>query len=187
MLRIVLCAVALLACAADAVAGDRAVLIYPRERWSPWRVFYTRHQKQLMTQLRASYHLDVHRQIATDDELFAIDVTGAKVLVLSGHGDPFAIYFADRTRRTLDATDRASLSAFLGKLDPEATIVLQSCHTARGFAHLVKELAGPRRRVIAAKGEIPRDGLAIAALSPLDIMMTCRDDDGRLWDCTARL
>ncbi|HEX8154330.1 MAG TPA: hypothetical protein VF698_14445, partial [Thermoanaerobaculia bacterium] len=155
MLPRVLLAVALYVCAFDVLARDRAVLVYPRERWSLQRVFYTRHQAELMRELKREYELDVHRQVATDDELFAIDVTGAKLLVLSGHGDPFAIYFADRRQRTLDASDRTRLAAFLAKLDPSATILLQSCDTARGFAHLVKELAGPMRRVIAAKGEIP--------------------------------
>jgi hypothetical protein len=185
--RLLCAAVLALAFSAEVSARERAVLVYPRERWSFRRLFYTKHQNALMAQLRASYEVDVHRQLATDDALFSLDVTGAKVLVLSGHGDPFAVYFADREHRSLDASDRTRLAAFLDRLDPEATIILQSCSTARGFAHTVKELAGPRRRVIAAKGEIPRDGLAIASVAPIDVSITCRDADGHLWDCTVRL
>lgn len=182
--RIVL-AVCLLASAA-AYARDRAVFIYPRERTWFRRVFYTQHQRDLRAQLATRYTIDLHEQIATDDDLFAIDVDGAKVLVLSAHGDPFAMHFADGESRTLDASDRARLKAFFARLAPDATIVLQSCETGRGFAHLVKELAGPERRVIAARGVIPADGVAITSVDPLDLTIRC-DDGGREWDCTLRL
>ncbi|HEX2059933.1 MAG TPA: hypothetical protein VHK90_04270, partial [Thermoanaerobaculia bacterium] len=117
---------------------------------------------------------------------FAIDVDGASLLVLSAHGDPFSMYMASRKQRTLDATDRARLAAFFDRLDPHATIVLQSCHTGRGFAHVVKEAAGPDRRVIAARGEIPWDGLRITSVAPFDATIRCQDG-GRMWDCTVRL
>ncbi|HKR65415.1 MAG TPA: hypothetical protein VJZ00_16905, partial [Thermoanaerobaculia bacterium] len=93
---------------------------------------------------------------------------------------------ASRDKRTLDSNDRARLAAFLARLDPFATIVLQSCETGRGFAHLVKEAAGPTRRVIAARGEIPWNGLRITSLAPFDATIRC-DDGGRMWDCTVRL
>jgi hypothetical protein len=167
---------------------DRAVLVYPRERWSLRPVFYTRHQRQLVRELSSRYTVELHEQVATDDALFTIDVTGAKLLVLSGHGDPFSMYFAGRKERTLDATDRARLETFFARLDPQATIVLQSCHTGRGFAHLVKDAAGPTRHVIAARGEVPPDGLAISAMADVvpDVRMTCRDR-GHDWDCTVRI
>jgi hypothetical protein len=160
-------------------ARDRAVVVYGRGR-----IFHTSHQRALLGQLRKVFDVDAHEQIATDDALFDVDVTGAKLLVLSGHGDPFAMYFASRNRRTLDSTDRARLAAFFAKLAPDATIVLQSCYSGRGFAHLVKEVAGGRR-VIAAKGEIPPNGLTITSLAPFDATITCRD--GGRWDCTIRL
>ncbi|HEX9985445.1 MAG TPA: hypothetical protein VGF69_19465 [Thermoanaerobaculia bacterium] len=171
---------------AYAADRERAVLIYPRERWSLWPVFYTRHQNDLRQQLRQRYAVEVHRQVATDDALFAVDVTGAKLLVISAHGDPFSMYFAGRTHRTLDGSDRWRLSAFLERLDPHATIVLQSCHTGRGFAHLVKQLAGPDRTVIAAKGEVPWDGVHITSVEPFDVRITC-EDEGKEWDCTVKL
>ena len=177
MVRRVLLAVLLIA--PSVFARDRAVVVYAHGR-----VFYTSHQRALVDQLKRAFDVDVHDHVATDEELFAIDVTGAKVLVLSSHGDPFAMYFANRDRRTLDATDRARLAALFAKLAPDATIVLQSCHTGRGFAHLVKEVAGGRR-VIAAKGEIPPDGLTITSLAPFDARITCQD--GGRWDCTIRL
>jgi hypothetical protein len=96
------------------------------------------------------------------------------------------MYFAGRKSRTLDSTDRARLARFFDRLDPFATIVLQSCHTGRGFAHVVKEAAGPTRRVIAARGEIPWNGLRITSLAPFDATIRC-DDGGRRWDCTLRL
>jgi hypothetical protein len=183
MLRRVLAAVIFLVASA-LEARDRAVVVYPRERALFRSVFYTPHQRALVARLRAAFDVDVHEQIATDDALFTIDVTGAKVLVLSGHGDPFAMYFAQRDQRTLDSTDRARLAALFAKLAPDATIVLQSCYTGRGFAHLVKEIAGGRR-VIAAKGEIPPKGLKILSLAPFDVTITCQD--GGRWDCTIRL
>jgi hypothetical protein len=179
-------AVVLLLSAFAAEAAERAVLIYPKER--PWfrRVFYTSHQRVLRAQLRERYQLDVHKQIATDDDLLRIDVTGARLLVISGHGDPFAMFLGANDRRTLDWHDLARLRNFFARLDAEATIVLQSCHTGRGFAWAVKEAAGPRRRVIAAKGVIPPDGLAITSLDPLEVRITCRGQRGP-WDCTIRL
>ena len=182
--RLVLVAVLLFASIAQ--ARDRAVLVYPRERSIFRRIFYTTHQTALRTLLRARYELDVHVQVATDDAIFAIDVDGAKLLVLSGHGDSFAMHFAGKRSRTLDATDRDRLGTFLERLDPDATIVLQSCHTGRGFAHLVKNLAGPRRQVIAARGEVPWNGLQITSVAPFDATMRCRNGSKR-WDCTVRL
>lgn len=182
--RLALVAVLLLPSLAQ--AQDRAVLIYPRERSLFRRIFYTSHQSQLRTQIAARYTTEVHEQVASDEELFAIDVRSAKLLVISGHGDPFSMYMAGRTGRTLDATDRARLAAFLDELDAHATIVLQSCHTGRGFAHVVKEAAGPSRRVIAAKGEIPWNGLAITSVAPFDATIRCQDG-GETWDCTIRL
>lgn len=169
-----------------AVARDRAVLIYPRERAFFRRVFYTPHQAMLRRRLAKTYDLSVHRQVATDDELFAIDVDGAKLLVISGHGDAFSMSMNGRKSRTLDASDAARLEAFFSRLDPMATIVLQSCDTGRGFAHLVKDAAGPTRRVIAASGEIPWNGMRITSLQPFDVTIHCRDGSHN-WDCTLRL
>ena len=169
-----------------AEARDRAVLVYPKERSLFRRIFYTSHQSDLRTRIAMRYDTTVHEQIATDDALFAIDVDGAKLLLLSGHGDPYSMYFSDRKKRTLDASDRARLAAFFDRLDPHATIVLQSCHTGRGFAHIVKEAAGPTRRVIAARGEVPWNGLQITSVTPFDARMRC-DDAGRAWDCTVLL
>lgn len=182
--RLTLVAVLLFACVLE--ARERAVLVYPKERSLFRRIFYTSHQRALRTQIALRYDTEVHEQVATDDALFAIGVDGAKLLVLSGHGDAFSIHMAGRKRRTLDSSDRARLTAFLDRLDPHATIVLQSCDTGRGFAHLVKEAAGPNRRVIAARGEIPWNGLRITSVAPFDATIRCQDG-GRLWDCTVRL
>jgi hypothetical protein len=182
--RLVLVAVLLFASIAQ--ARDRAVLVYPQERSIFRRIFYTSHQRALKQRIARQYDLEVHEQVATDDAIFSIDVDGAKLLVLSGHGDPFAMHFAGRRSRTLDASDRARLAAFLARLDPTATIVLQSCGTGRGFAHLVKEAAGPLRHVIAARGEVPWNGLRITSVAPFDATMSCRDGLRR-WDCTVRL
>jgi hypothetical protein len=176
----------LLLCAPVAEAGERAVLIYPRERSLFRRIFYTSHQDKLVKRLAEQYDVDRHVQISTDAELFAIDVDGAKLLVISGHGSPFFISMRGRDERTLDASDRARLARFFARLHPEATIVLQSCDTGRGFAHVVKELAGPSRKVIAARGEIPWNGLEIVSMQPFDVAIAC-DDGGRRWDCTLRL
>jgi hypothetical protein len=185
--RLVLVAVLIYATVASASGTrDRAVLIYPRERSLFRRIFYTSHQRALRTQIAARYATAVYEQVATDKALFAIDVDGAKLLVISGHGDPFSMYMAGRKNRTLDASDRARLAAFFERLDPAATIVLQSCETGRGFAHLVKEAAGPARRVIAARGEIPWNGLRITSIAPFDATIRCRDGR-RAWDCTVRL
>ena len=179
--------VAVLLCASALHARDRAVLIYPKERSLFRRVFYTSHQRRLVNDLARQYDVTLHTQIATDAELFALDVEGANLLVISGHGDPFAIYMERRDRRTLDATDREKLEAFFDRLDPAATIVLQSCHTGRGFAHIVKEAAGPMRRVIAARGEIPWNGVQITSVAPFDATILCGVGDERRWDCTLRL
>jgi hypothetical protein len=167
-------------------ARDRAVLIYPRERAMFRRVFYTPHQWLLRRRLAKTYDVTVHRQIATDDELFAIDVDGAKLLVISGHGDPFSISLDGRNSRSLDENDAGRLAEFFSRLDPFATIVLQSCDTGRGFAHLVKDAAGPTRRVIAANGEIPWNGMRITSIDPFDVTILCHDRAGD-WDCTLRL
>lgn len=180
-------AIAVLFCAFAAEARDRAVLIYPRERSFLRRVFYTSHQRDLRTALSAAYEVAVHEQVAGEEQLFAIDVTDAKLLVISGHGDPFAIYMGGRGRRTLDSSDIGRLRHFLSGLAPDATIVLQSCETGRGFAHVVKEAAGRGRRVIAARGEIPRDGLRITSLAPLEVTISCGLGDVERWDCTLRL
>lgn len=182
--RLALVAVCVLAPVVE--AAERAVLVYPRERSLFRRIFYTSHQRLLRQQIDARYDTEVHEQIATAGELFAIDVDGAKLLVISAHGDPFSMYFASRRKPTLDSSDEARLREFLDRLDPHATIVLQSCHTGRGFAHVVKEAAGPSRRVIAAKGEIPWNGLQITSVAPFDATIRCHDG-GRLWDCTLRL
>jgi hypothetical protein len=182
--RLVLVAVLLFASVAH--ARDRAVLVYPKEHSIFRRIFYTSHQRALRQRIARQYDLEVHEQVATDDAIFAIDVDGAKLLVLSGHGDPFAMHFAGHRSRTLDASDRVRLTAFLSRLDPTATIVLQSCETGRGFAHLVKEAAGPLRHVIAARGEVPWNGLRIISFAPFDATMSCRDGAKR-FDCTVRL
>ena len=169
-----------------AQARERAVLIYPRERSWFRRVFYTSHQRAVRARLAAQYDVELHEQVSSDRQLFDIDVAGAELLVLSAHGDPFAMHFGGRRSRTLDASDRARLAAFFDRLDPFATIVLQSCHTGRGFAHVVKEAAGPTRRVIAARGEVPWDGLRITSVAPLDVAIDCNDGDRR-WDCTVQL
>ena len=187
--RLVLVAVLLFAAllfASSAHARDRAVLIYPKERTIFRRVFYTPHQRALKQRIARQYDLEVHEQVATDDAIFSIDVDGAKLLVLSGHGGPFAMHFAGRRSRTLDVSDRTRLTEFLARLDPTATIVLQSCHTGRGFAHFVKEAAGPMRRVIAARGEVPWNGMRITSIAPFDATLNCRDGSRR-WDCTVRL
>ena len=182
--RLVLVAVFVFASIAH--ARDRAVLVYPREHGLFRRIFYTSHQRELKRRIAERFDVDVHEQIATDDALFAIDVDGAKLLVISAHGDPFSMHFAGRRTRTLDSSDRARLAAFLDRLDPFATIVLQSCETGQGFAHLIKEAAGPTRRVIAARGEIPWNGLRITSLAPFDATIRC-DSGRRAWDCTVRL
>jgi hypothetical protein len=182
--RLVLVAVLLFASVAR--ARDRAVLVYPREHGLFRRTFYTSHQRELRQRIALQYDLEVHEQVATDDAIFAIDVDGAKLLVLSGHGEAFAMHFAGRKVRTLDASDRVRLTAFFDRLDPAATIVLQSCQTGRGFAHLVKEAAGPLRRVIAARGEVPWDGLQITSFNPFEATMRCLEHRRR-FDCTVRL
>ena len=169
-----------------AEARERAVLIYPRERVWFRPVFYSAHQKELRAKIAETYDITVHEQVATEDALFDADVDGAKLLVLSAHGDPFSMYFADRKKRTLDASDREKLKTFFDRLDPQATIVLQSCHTGRGFAHLVKEAAGTERSVIAARGWVPKDGLRITSVEPFDVAIDC-GKPGRRWDCTVRL
>ncbi|HEV7240667.1 MAG TPA: hypothetical protein VGQ36_15620 [Thermoanaerobaculia bacterium] len=184
MFRRLVLAVILLTPVAE--ARERAVLIYPRERVWFRRLFYTSHQRELRARIAEKYDTTIHEQVANEDALFETDVEGATLLVLSAHGDPFSMYFADRKDRTLDSTDRARLEQFFGRLDPFATIVLQSCHTGRGFAHLVKEVAGPHRRVIAARGVIPRDGLRVTSVAPFDVTIDC-DDGERRWDCTVRL
>ena len=184
MFRRLLLAVVLLAPVAE--ARERAVLIYPRERVWFRRLFYTSHQRELRARIEQRYDTTVYEQVASENALFAADVDGATLLVLSAHGDPFSMYFASRKDRTLDASDRAKLAQFLSRLDPFATIVLQSCQTGRGFAHLVKEAAGPHRRVIAARGLIPRDGLRVTSVAPFDVTIDC-DEGGRRWDCTVRL
>lgn len=167
-------------------ARDRAVFVYPRERSLFHRVFYTSHQRLLRRQAAVAYDVAVHEHVETDEELFGLDVQGAKLLVLSAHGDPFSMHFAHRKVRTLDASDRRRLQVFFARLDPAATIVLQSCQTGRGFAHVVKEAAGPGRRVIAARGDVPWNGLRITTLTPFDVTMRC-EDGGKAWDCTLRL
>ncbi len=185
--RLLLLTAALCAVAPFALARDRAVLVYPRERaWLRAPVFYSAHQVQLIERLRGNYEVDVHEQVATASDLFSVDVAGATLLVISGHGDPFSLSLAGRSR-TLDSTDRMRLETFFARLAPDATIVLQSCYTGRGFAHVVKEAAGASRHVIAARGEIPRDGVEITSVEPFDVSITCRDERGREWDCKVRL
>jgi hypothetical protein len=169
-----------------AEARERAVLIYPKERSWFRRIFYNSHQETVRARLASAYDIQVHEQVSSERDLFDIDVDGAQLLVLSAHGDPFSMYFGNRKDRTLDGTDRVRLARFFGRLDPLATIVLQSCHTGRGFAHVVKEAAGPARRVIAARGEVPWNGLRITSVKPFDVTIDC-DDGGQRWDCTVRL
>lgn len=169
-----------------AEARERAVLIYPKERSWFRRIFYTPHQAALRARIAAVYDVTVHEQVSDERQLFDVDVEGAELLILSAHGDPHSMYFGSRQKRTLDSSDRERLARFLDRLDPFATIVLQSCHTGRGLAHLVKEAAGPTRRVIAAKGEVPWNGLRVTSVSPFDVIIDC-DEGGRRWDCTVRL
>jgi len=171
--------------ALPAFARERAVVIYPREHAIFRPLFHTAHQRLLVEMLRARYDVEVHEQVATARDLFGVDVKGASLVIISGHGSPFAMSFAGRDGRSIDAGERERLAAFLGSLAPDATIVLQSCETGRGFAWLIKELAG-QRHVIAARGTIPRDGLHIDSLAPFAISITC-EDEGRRYDCTLRL
>lgn len=176
---------ALLLTAMPHAPRERAVMIYPRERtWFFHRVFYTAHQLMLQKKLRQQYEVEVHDQIATADALFAIDVRGANVLVLSGHGCPWAISLDGRDQATLTPSNIDRLRGFLSELAPDATIVLQSCDTAKFFANLVKEAAGRNRRVIAADGDVPRDGMSISSLAPLDVRISCREPRHKLRDCT---
>src|SRR5690349_14712605 len=92
-----------------AEARDRAVLIYPRERSGLRRVFYTSHQRSIRQGLARDYALTVYEQVGSDDELFSSDIDGAKLLVLSAHGDPFSMHFANQRSRTLDSSDRVRL------------------------------------------------------------------------------
>ena len=166
-----------------AVPRERAVLVYPHEHAWFRRLFYNGHQSALQHALEKRFTLEVHKQVGSASELFNIDVRGAGVLVLSGHGSPFAMSLDKRGERTLDVRQFERLREFFSQLAPDATIILQSCDTGLGFAWIVKRAAGPNRHVIAAEGEIPRDGLRITSLAPLDVTITC--DDGR--DCTLRL
>ena len=173
----------LLALILYAAPHERAVLIYPHERVWFRRVFYTRHQRALQRELQKRFVVDVHEQVGTAGDLFSIDVRGAKLLVLSGHGSPFALSLQGRGERTLDASQFARLKTFLSQLAPDGTIILQSCDTGLGFAWIVKRAAGANRRVIAANGDIPPDGLQITSLAPLNVTITCEGG----WDCTLRL
>lgn len=179
--------IALMLSAMTTAPHERAVLVYPRERAWFRRAFYNQHQKKLQQELQKRFAIEVHDQVATDEVLFAIDVRGANLLVLSAHGCPYAMSFNGRHHRTLDESNQARLKAFLSQLAPDATIILQSCYTGLGFARIVKKAAGPGRRVIAAEGKIPRNGVAITSLAPVDVAITCRDDHGRPWDCKVRL
>ncbi len=162
-------------------------MIYPRERtWFFRRVFHTAHQRALQRELRQQYDVEVFDDVATAGALFRIDVRGAKLLVISGHGCPWAISLDGRDAATLTETNIGSMRAFLSELAPDATIVLQSCDTGKYFANLVKQAAGPQRRVIAADGEVPRDGMSITSLQPLDVKLRCREPHHRLRDCTVR-
>jgi len=182
-MRRFLLGVALLAL--PAFARERAVVIYPREHALFRPLFYTLHQRLLLDTLRTHYDVDVHEQVGTARDFFSIDVKGASLLIISGHGNPFAISLSGREERTIDASERERLIAFFSSLAPDATIVLQSCDTGRGFASLIKETAG-QRHVIAAHGTIPRDGLHIESLEPFSASITCADA-GREYDCTVRL
>ena len=166
-----------------AAPRDRAVLVYPHEHLWFRRIFYNAHQRQLQRDLQKRFDVDVHEQVGSADALFDIDVRGAKLLVLSGHGCPCAMSLSGRDERTLDATKFERLRTFLSQLAPDATIVLQSCDTGLGFAWIVKRAAGPNRQVIAADGDIPRDGLRVTSLAPLDVTITCTGSR----DCTVRL
>ena len=170
-----------------AAPRERAVMIYPREHVWFRRAFYNRHQHKLQEQLQKRYVVEVHDQIATEKALFAVDIRGAKLLVLSAHGGPYAMSFNGRGSRTVDEADQARLTAFLSQLAPDATIILQSCYTGLGFARTVKKAAGPNRHVIAAEGEIPLDGVEITSLVPIDVAIKCRDGHGHLWDCKVGL
>ena len=161
----------------------RAVMIYPVERAPFHRVFHSRHQLDLQQQLRQRFDVDVHDRVATADALFDVDIRGASVLVISGHGCPFAISMRNRGERTIDASDFERLQKFFDALAPGATIILQSCDTGLGFAWVVKRAAGPHRQVIAATGEVPPDGLRIVSLDPLTVTITCERGE----DCTLRL
>jgi hypothetical protein len=179
-------ALAVLLLASPAQRRERAVFIYPRERTFFRRTFYTAHQRELRARLAGRYQVETVEQVADQEALFAANVDGASLLVLSAHGDPFSMHFASRAVRTIDSADLGRLRSFLSRLDPRATIVLQSCDTGRGFAHLVKEAAGPARTVIAARGRVPVDGMQIVSASPIDVVMHC-DDRVPSWDCTIRL
>ncbi|HKB81498.1 MAG TPA: hypothetical protein VKH35_17445 [Thermoanaerobaculia bacterium] len=173
---------ALLLIAAPLVPRERAVMIYPREHAVFRHVFYTRHQRDLQRELRREFDLQVHDQVGTADQMFAIDVRGARLLVLSGHGSPFSMSLDGRDAATLTGMSEPRLRAFFSELAPDATIILQSCYTGLSFARVVKEAAGPGRHVIAAYGEVPRDGLQITSLAPVDARLRCRHAP----DCTVR-
>src|SRR5438874_8120658 len=97
---------------------ERAVLIYPREHVWFRRLFYNAHQRALCRELDTRYELAVHEQVGSADALFSIDVRGAKVLVLSGHGSAFAMSLRGRGERTLDMTQIDRLRTFLSQLAP---------------------------------------------------------------------
>lgn len=177
---------ALLLAALTHAPRERAVMIYPREHAWFRHVFYTAHQRDLQRELARRYDLDVYEQIGTAQALFEINVSGANVLVLSGHGSPFSMALDGRDQASLTPADEERLRGFLSELAPDATIILQSCYTARFFAAVVKKAAGPGRHVIAADGDVPRDGLSITSLDPLGVAITCRDPGQKRRDCTVR-
>jgi hypothetical protein len=101
-----------------AAPRERAVMIYPRERVWFRRAFYNRHQHELQQELQRRYAVEVHDQVATEAALFAIDIRGAKLLVLSAHGGPYAMSFNGRGRVTVDASDQARLTDFFRSSRP---------------------------------------------------------------------
>ena len=144
--------VLLLLSALSAEAQDRAVLIYPKERSWFRRVFYTQHQRVLLQQLRIRYALEIHQQVDTADKLLNIDVRGARLLILSAHGDSFAMFLGGDRRRSLDANDVTRLRTFFSALHPDATIILQSCET--GLISLLA-CADHKRNVLVASVSKP--------------------------------
>src|SRR5260370_32492638 len=92
-----------------AAPRERAVMIYPREHVWFRRAFYNRHQHHLQRELQKRYVVEVHDQIATETPLFSIDIPGAKLLVLSAHGGPYAISFNCLGNHTVHASHQTRI------------------------------------------------------------------------------
>jgi hypothetical protein len=161
----------------------RAIAAYPAydplRANPPVRVFAEAVHNSLVRPLENAYAFD-SCVAASEDDLYALDLQGAKLLVMMGHGTVTSIALDaeedDCTRecdekKYIDMSDEAELRTWFSSADPDLVIVLPDCWTGYGennLSQMVKR-AAQGRRVVASDAPVIASRIEVDSAYPLKV------------------